>query len=451
MTENEEDERASSRRRSRLILSNGTWSAAQQGITTIANSAIAFLLVMVLPVHEYGVYSYATSLVTIAMTIMNAGLQGLAVKTLVNSPESNSAIMTALLLIREGLATVAYLLIVGVSLTSGTFETVAATLVAGASIFARAFDAPELWYRARMRNRVPAVIRIGVTLTLFAIRIAALWMWPSIWLFLALFVLDGILSGAWLMVRYARDREAPGFGRPDFANALSLLRQSIPLALSGAANQINLRGDVIVIQALLGSSAVGIYSVAARFSEIAYFLPVVFMNASLPILLQIRKEDGPGDKYRKFLQRSYDQAFWFGALTALGLGAVGSGAILLFLGPEYALSARILCISLLACPFIFMAAVFSKWIIAEGTLWVSLMRHSIGAGVNLGLNFILIPHLGLYGSAISTLTSYIAASYLACFIGKTTRLPAIQMTLAIVAPIRLVIGWFRRRRHAKEL
>ena len=86
MTENEEDERASSRRRSRLILSNGTWSAAQQGITTIANSAIAFLLVMVLPVHEYGVYSYATSLVTIAMTIMNAGLQGLAVKTLVNSP-----------------------------------------------------------------------------------------------------------------------------------------------------------------------------------------------------------------------------------------------------------------------------------------------------------------------------------------------------------------------------
>ena len=72
----------------RKIFSNGMWGALQQGITTLANSLIAFLLVLVVPVEDFGVYSYATALVAIAMSVMSAGLQNIAVKALVNHPKT---------------------------------------------------------------------------------------------------------------------------------------------------------------------------------------------------------------------------------------------------------------------------------------------------------------------------------------------------------------------------
>lgn len=447
MAEKHED----SGRQRRSILSNGTWSAAQGGLTMTANSVVAFLLVLFVPVEDFGIYSYATALVAIAMSVMTAGLQGLAVKALLNDPSRNNSLITSLLLIREVLALLSYLLIVLISLTSGEFQTVAATLVAGAVLFARAADAPELWYRAQMRNKTPALIRIIVTSITFGIRIMALWLWPSIWVFLGLFVLEGVLAGCWLMVRYLRDRSAPGVARPSVKASLSLLRQSVPLTISGMANQINLRGDIVVIQALMGSVSVGVYAVAARLAELAYFLPVVFMNASLPVLLKIRSEQGKSSPaYRNFLQRSYDQAFWYGVLVAAIAGVGGSLIITFFLGPEYQQARAILWINVFACPFVFMAAVFSKWIIAEGVLWVSVVRHGVGAAANIGFNILLIPIWGLTGSATATLSSYIIASYLTCFIGRKTRLPAIQMTLAMVAPFRFILGRLAAFRSKEE-
>ncbi|WP_168929340.1 flippase [Nocardioides sp. GY 10113] len=398
------------------------------------------ILVLVLPVEEFGAYSYAITLASLGITIMGAGLWGIAVKALVIHPESSARLVSSLMLIREAFGLAGYAAIAAVSVTSGSSQTIAATLVAGTALLARAADAPELWFQAEMRSPVVARIRITVTVALLAVRLLALVFWSSIWVFLALYVLESVIASTWIAVRYLRDRQSPGLSRPRAAECAPLVRESFPLFLSGVANQVNLRGDIILIQALLGSAAVGAYSVAARISEVAYFLPVVFMNATLPLLVKLRREVGADDpRYVAMLQKSYDQAFWYGVAIAAAAGASGSIVIGL-LGPDYSPSIGVLWIHLLACPFVFMGAVYAKWIIAEGALWSALIRHSAGAGANIGLNLLLIPTLGIRGSAIATVTSYILASYLACFIGRDTRVAGVQMSLAIAAPARLVVA-----------
>jgi O-antigen/teichoic acid export membrane protein len=334
-----------------------------------------------------------------------------------------------------------------VALTSSDSVAAAAALVAAASLLARAFDSPEIWYRSHMQSRVVAVRRLIVTLLFFALRIVAILVYPDLWVFIALFVVEALSGSALVFLRYLRDPGTPGLSRPSLSLAWKLIRQSWPLLVSGVANQANLRSDVIVIQAVLGASAVGVYSAAARMSELAFFIPVVFMNATLPLLLKARNGAGssPG-VYRSALQRSYDYAFWLGVLVAAVTGGVGTFIITTFFSGAYSQSVGLLWILVIACPFVFMAAVYSKWIIAEGYLWASVTRHGIGAAANIGLNISLLPVFGIEAAAISTVCSYIVASYIACFIGRRSRVAGVQMTLALIAPGRLIVGWFQEHR-----
>lgn len=430
-----------SRNNRKSVLTNGAWGVAQQFVVTGGSAVFSILVVVVLSVADYGAYSYATAMFALGHSIMTAGLSGLAVKALVHAEGHQARILGSLLLIREGLALFAYLCLVGVALTSGSSQVILTVIVVAAALFGRAADAPELWYQADRRMGVPSRVRIFASLVVFGLRMAALAWWPSLWVFAVLFVVEHILAGVVIVIRYWFDARSPRFARPDAQATRDLVRDSFPLFLSGIANQINLRADVIILQAMIGASAVGIYSAAARLSELTHMIPIMILNAAFPVILAVRRKTGKRSvRYRNLLQRSYDLAFWGGVFIALMLGVIGTLIIRFMFGPEYAESIPLLYVHLISVPFICMAAVYSKWIIAEGLLWASLIRHGAGAMLNVGLNFALIPILGVMGSAVATVSSYIFASYVACFIGKRTQLAGLQMSKAFVAPVRYLAG-----------
>lgn len=434
-------------RKDRPILRNSVWQGSHQTLSMVSSAVIGVLLVLAVPVEEYGIYSYAMALVSIGMSVMNAGLGALAVKALLDDKKRNASILSALLLIREFFGLAGYAIILFVAHWSGNSLNLVAVILAGMAMLSRALDVPEIWYMANMQSQKPAAVRLVNTFSFLILRLAALIFVPSIWAFLGLFVLEALVATVAIFILYGMDSDSVGFRKPNFAVTLDLLRKSWPLLLSGVANQINLRGDIIVIQAMLGSTAVGVYAAASRLSEVVYFLPVVIMNATFPVLLNLRKEKGAKhSEYLSFLQRSYDRAFWSGVGVACIIGCIGWVVISWIFGSEYDESRYILLVQLIACPFIFMGAVYSKWIVSEGVLWSSLVRHSLGAATNILLNVQLIPILGLIGSAIATVSSYIVASYIACFVGRRSRPAGIQMTLAICLPVRLLSRLVSRRR-----
>jgi len=436
---------------SKGIVRNGMWAASQQTLGMVLNAVIGILLVLAVPVHEYGIYSYAVALCAIGSSVMSAGLSGLAVRELVNRRDENAIIVGGLTVIREAFALIGYIVIGLLSLTAGDGLATAATLLACVALFGRALDAPESWYLSHLRSRRTASIRMSTTAVLFVVRLGLLLLWPNIWLLLSLFAAESLIAGGAILYRYLKDPEAPGINRAGLAQTLPLLKQSWPLLLSGMANQINLKSDVVVIQAMLGSVALGVYSAAARLSELAYFLPVVFMNSTLPVLLKVRKEEGPESaRYKNMLQRSYDQAFWAGLLVAGVVAGVGSLVITHIFGDEYGPAVDVLVIHVMACPFVFMAAVYSKWIISEGYFWSSVVRHSLGAVTNIALNLVLLPTMGVRGAAIATVASYIMATYIAAFVGKRSRPAGRQMTLAIVAPVRYGARYLAGRRNPRQ-
>lgn len=431
---------------SKRILGSASWATAQQFVTLGSTAASSVVLARSLSVHDFGVFSFATSLATMGTVVITAGLSGLAIKVLVDDVDRQHRTMTALIAIREIFAVICYLTLIGLALTTGSQDLVGATAIAGIVLFSRAFEAAEFWYQSRVDSGKTAPIRIGVVLVMLAVRVAAAFFGADLIVFLLLYVAESVIYGALLIRRYLTDQASPRFARLELETPRALLSRSWLLLLSSVAAQINTRGALLLIQWILGTSTVAIYSVASRLSEVLYFLPVVFMTATFPALLAQRKRFGKGSvQYHRALQRSYDQAFWIGVVLAVALYFVGPIIVTLLFGHQYESAGAVLRVQVVALPFVFMAAVFSKWIVAEDLLAASLVRHGLAALINIGLNVALLPVIGVIGAAYATLVSYVAASYLSCFASRSTRLAGIQMTRAIIAPARLVISMIHRR------
>lgn len=429
-------------RKQRLDLTavtSGSWSALQQFAQVSSSVLIAILLIRNFSVHEYGIYAYALALTSIATNFMSAGLNALAVREIVNRGPQSSPLIATLLAIRLTAGFVAYSCVLLLALTSGSLESLVATAIASLAVFGRALEAPEMWFLSQLRLGITARLKMAVVGTFLLVRVVAVLVFPSLWLMIALVAVEAFVSGAAVVMRYRSDASSGGLGRVEKAEAYSLVRRSTPLIISSALNQVNSKIDIVFIQAMISPAAVGLYSAAARVSELAYFLPIAFMNATFPRLLEARARGASGPAYQGALQSAYNRAFWSGVGVAVVTAAVGSQVIRILFGERYLPSIPVLLIHVVACPFVFMGAVYSKWIVAEGLLWSSAVRHGLGALVNCALNLVLIPMYGITGAATATLISYAAAAYLAAFIGARSRAQAFMMSRAMIVPLSAIV------------
>jgi O-antigen/teichoic acid export membrane protein len=426
---------------------NGLWAVAQQVATLALTGVFSIVLVRFVSVAEFGIYNYAVSLASLGVAIMVSGLQGLAIKEFRTRREASPAILASLFFLRESMAVLVYILFVAFTLAQGESDVVAPTLIAILAVLARILDAPELWFQARLLTRTPALIRVCSAISFFVVRILALLFFPSVIALVLLFVIEQVVNGFAIGFAYWRRTGRSPITRPELVETRTLARRALPLSLSGIANQVNLRSDILIIQALSGSVSVGLYSAAARLSEILYALPTAYMNATFPSLLDVRKQFGAtSEQYYRALQQGFDAALWFGWLVVLGALVTADWVVVFLFGADYQLASAVLKVHVLACPFVFMAAILSKWIVAENQLWISLLRHSVGAVLAIALNFVLIPKFGIVGSAWATVVSYAAASYLFCFFTRSTRQVAWMMTKAFFAPARYPIAHFKPKR-----
>jgi len=424
---------------------NGLWAVAQQVTTLVFTGAFSIVLVRFVTVSDFGTYSYAVTLASLGVAVMASGLQGLAIRELRIREQDSARILASLFFIREVMALVVYVGFALFALASADQSVVAVTIVACLAVIARVLDAPELWFQARLRTKEPALVRIGTAVVFFALRLGLLFWAPTVMGLIVLFVAEQITNGVLISVQYRRATGASPFQKAEGAETRTLARHATPLAISGIANQINLRADIVIIQAMSGSANVGLYAAAARLSEILYILPTSYMSATFPSLLDVREKFGNRSaEYRQQLQRGFDAAFWFGILAVIGTLATADWLVPLLFGADYTESATVLKVHVLACPFVFMAAILSKWIVAEGLLWLSLLRHGVGAALSIGLNIALIPEFGIVGSAWATVIAYSSASYLFCFFGRSTFGVALMMTLAPFAPLRLLLHRLRK-------
>jgi PST family polysaccharide transporter len=298
---------------------------------------------------------------------------------------------------------------------------------------AAAFQVVEFWFQSRLRAGELVPWRTGALVVTGAAKVAVALGTGSVPAVAAVFAAEYVVLGSAYALAWRRVGGAPLWPARD-AEWLRWFGQRAPwLFLSGIAESIYLKIDVVMLERLRGVAEAGTYAVAARVSEVWYALPPVLMAAIFPALWHRR---GDAAAYDRSLQVSLDVLCGLALVIAVAMQFAAGPLVRLLFGPEFAASAAVLTPHVWAGVFVFMRAVLSRWLLAEDLLRFSLVTHAAGALVNVALNLVLIPRHGAFGAAWATVISYATAGWLALFLSARTRPLGWMMARALLLPLR---------------
>lgn len=421
----------------RLYLFNTSWMMAERLLNIGVGFAVAILLARYLGPERFGILSYAISVTAIFASAGHMGLAGLVVREVVREPHEVPKILgTTFMLKLTGMA-IGFLLVLGYAVL---FEEIGSLefwmlLIVASAIFFQTFDVVEYWFQSQVQAKYPAIAKSSAVLLAAALKVGLILSGAGLLAFAFAHTAQFVVAALILAYLYkSTTRTSVIDWQTNLAKAKQLLSQGWIIYLSSIFAVIYMKIDQIMLKWMVGAQEVGVYAVAAQLSEAWYFLPIAVVASFFPKLIKLRDSDS--ELFNRRLQQLFDFLFLVAVAVALVVTLVAGPVIALLFGSGYQDSASVLTIHIWGGVFIFMRALFSRWILIENALMFSLITQGLGALFNIGLNFLLIPDHGAEGAALATVISYAIASYGALLLHPKTRPVFFMMTRSLFSPFR---------------
>lgn len=230
--------------------------------------------------------------------------------------------------------------------------------------------------------------------------------------------------------------------------ALELLRESWPEMASQLVLVLLYRIDTIMVKAMQGDAAAGVYGAAVRVSEVLYFLPIALSGVALPQLIELQKRN------RALYEKRFADYFAVSILMAF------AGAGLLWLAAEpvihalwkgrFSGSAAILAIHAWAFIPYCLGVARTQYLTAESKLWANLPSVLLALIINVVLNWLWIPKWSGEGAAWATLVSYTVAWVFTSFLLPGVRPVAVLKLRSLVQLPALLVEFFHRSTRRLE-
>lgn len=355
---------------------------------------------------NYGYFSYIFAYVGIFSFIANLGVNDILIRELVDKPEQKNKLLgTAFRILSYG-GIFAFL---ASSISVFFLETnplIRALIILYSSIFIWSpINVVVAYFQATIQAKKNAQAQIvGMILTSLLKVFLLLTNQGIIWLTLA-FVLDYVITSILYLMNYIHSGLKFQGWEYDRQVAKKLLRSSVFLMLSAAASYVLLKIDQVMIKFFLDETAVGLYSVAVKLSEIWYFIPAITCASLFPAIINSKKNNPV--QYRNRLYKLYMFLGLSGFLIAIPITILAPQIITILFGSAYIESVNILKIYVWSGIGLFIMTGINRYFMAENQLKSIFIYSLISVIMNIVLNLILIPRIGLLGAAWATLVSYL--------------------------------------------
>jgi PST family polysaccharide transporter len=206
-----------------------------------------------------------------------------------------------------------------------------------------------------------------------------------------------VLVSLALLWAYSRRAHSLAGWRIDRSAMRSLLADSWPYFLAAVAVTLYMRMDVMMLQRMSSSHEVGVYSAAAKLSELLYLAPSIFIASVSPAIIASHQV--------------YMAGLGFALATSAVLSVLSGPVVALAFGRDYADAAAVLAIHVWGSIAVIHGITSSQHLLVENLQKVSLYRTLLGLSCNFILNLAWIPEFGARGAAWATVASYFVATY----------------------------------------
>ncbi|HEX5792081.1 MAG TPA: flippase [Rheinheimera sp.] len=428
----------------KLLYARATAMLGDKLVKLAAGAVLTVFVARMLGASELGVYSIVMAWSAFLVPITSLGMNNIVVRQMVKHDNGHAA-MTMLysaitLRLLLGLVGGAVMLLAFYLLYPAMFSGNTAVAIPVLFLLQAFFGFLlfEFYLNYQGTFRSVAYAKSAISLLSFAIKLTLLYRGFGIASLLLLTGIEFFIVGMaqyWLYRKKHQPYQAgetrwPGY-HPRLFNwqqAKLLLKRSSWLWLSGIVSVIYLKIDIVMLGAMAGTEQAGIYAAASRLSELWYVFPATLAARYYPDMIKAYQQ-GWAPYYVKL--RHYAVLFFSAAVVIALLMSVASPWIIsLLFGEGFASAVQVLRIHIWAGCFVFVRYLISQHLLITEQEPLSLLSHSVGAVLNVALNFWLIPTMGIVGAAWATLISYAYASFFFLFFARSTRTQLWQLLRA---------------------
>lgn len=384
---------------------NTAWALVAKILSVIISFFVTIYLVRYLGPEHYGNLSYAVSFVGIFSVISTLGIDNVLYRELIMYPEKrNEYLGTAFILkLTAGILATISTILGALFLSTDDVSKLIILILSGTFIF-NAFYVVIYEFQANVEQKYPSLVSLAVVIILNILKIGVIVFDQGIIYIGFVLLLESILYAA--LFAYIRTKRYGKISSWSFnkGTATNILRDSWPFIFIALFASIYARIDQVMLKHLIDSSAVGLYDAAVRIAEVWLFLPGIIASSLFPAI--INAKNSSIREYKKRLIFLTILLIIIAFIVA-GLSTIISKTLIVLLyGPDFLASAAIFSIYIWSGIFVSISVVLHYFLLAENKRRLIFLS-SLGTMIlNVSLNIVLIPILGITGAAWATLISY---------------------------------------------
>ncbi len=412
---------------------NAGWIIGEQVFQMLVSLIVGVLSARYLGPSNYGLINYTGSFVTFVTSITTLGMDSVVIKKMIESPQREGEYLGSCMVYRLVAALVSSAGIISVVWVLNPGETLMLTLVSLQSIqlFFRAISLLDAWFQRYLKSKYVSLAKMLACVLVSAYRICLLILGGDIRWFALTNTLTAAATAVILSVAYGKQRtQTLSFS---FRTGCETLKESCHFIVSGLMIAVYGQMDRIMLGEMVSVESVGLYTTAAGVCTMWLFVPSAIIHSLRPGILECKKS-GDRDAYLHRLKRLYAIIIWLCLIVSLCVFLFGDLAVRILYGKAYAGAAESLKILIWSETFAMMGSMRGVWILAEKKNQYVKYYAGMGAALNLLLNFLLIPQLGIEGASAATLATQAFTSLIAPLLFRETRVHTKLVLQAAVYP-----------------
>lgn len=383
------------------VVKNAAWIIGVRIVQSILALVISMLTARYLGPSNYGVISYASSVVAFVVPIMRLGIPSILVQEIVNKPKQEGEILGTSIVLNIISAFACMLGVVAFAnvVNAGEKTTIIVCALYSLLLLAQAIEIVQYWFQAKLASKYVSIASLVAYTIVSAYKMFLLVTEKSIYWFAISNALDYAIIGVSLLIIYRRLSDT----RLRFSSALakSLLAKGRYYIVSNMMITIFAQTDRIMLKLMIDDAAVGFYSAAVSCAGITGFVFSAIIDSMRPMIFERKKEDNVA--FEKNVSRLYCVIIYLSLAQSVVMTLFAPLIVNILYGADYQNTIDILQVLVWYTTFSYMGAIRNIWILAEDKqkyLWIINLS---GAATNVLLNALLIPMIGGVGAALASL------------------------------------------------
>lgn len=416
---------------------NTSWLFLEKILRMVIGLFVGLWIARYLGPDRFGLFSYAQSFVALFAAIAALGLDRILVRELVNQENRRDELIgTAFWLRFMGAIGVILVLVIAVRFTSNDQHTnVIVFIIASATIF-QSFNVIDFYFQSRVLSQYVVYANVTSLLISSLIKVTLIFFEAPLIAFAYVVLFDSFVLATGFVYFYVTHTPKGYIQSLKFSRvtAVTLLRDSWPLLLSGMVISIYMKIDQVMIKEMMSSEAVGLYAAAVRISELWYFIPMVIASSLFPALISAKQQSEK--LYYMRLQSLFNIMVWLAIVIAVPMTFLSDWVVEFLFGEQYYGAGSVLAVHIWAGIAVGFGVIWSYWVIIENKQHLVIIFHVLSMVLNVLLNFYLIPRLGILGAGIATAVASLVSQFVGLLVYK--RNIALKFLTKALFPLYLI-------------